>query len=120
MGFHHLKFLFGQGTGLVQYLVRDGPLADVVEQGQSRVKADLQRGQYRNHRGGRENTEQAVGQVLKLYAVGRMVNEKLLPAENCKSFCHIHNYITSKNVFKCYRFPKTGFTFVLSFDTLSV
>ena len=73
-------------------------LADIVEQGQGGVKPYLCYGQRWNHCGGRENAEQAIGQILKLHTVGRMVNEKLLPAENCKSFFHIHGHITSINV----------------------
>ena len=94
MGFHHLKFFFGQRTGFVEDFRRDGPLADVVEQGQGRIHPYLRYSQRRNDCGGGKNAEQAAGQVLKLYAVGRVVNEKLLPAEDFKCRFYVQFYIT--------------------------
>ena len=49
MGLHHLKLLFGQGAGLIEDFLRDGPLSHIMEQGQGGVQPDLQCGQDRDN-----------------------------------------------------------------------
>lgn len=95
MGLHHLKFFLGQRIGLVENLRGDGPLINIMEQGQGGVQPDLQCGQGRDNSSGGADPQQAVGQVLELYAVGCMVNEQLLPAQDGKGLFHIHSHITS-------------------------
>lgn len=84
VGLHDLKFLLGQVSGLIEDFLRDGPLAHIVEQGESGIEPNLLCGQRRNDSRGGKGTQKPLRQVFKLYAVGRVVNEKLLPAQNSK------------------------------------
>ena len=84
VGLHHLKFLRGQVTRLVENFLRDGPLAHVMEQGQGGVEPDFRHSQRWNDSGSGKGTQKLSGQVFKLYAVGSVVHEKLLPAQDSK------------------------------------
>ena len=82
MGLHHLKLLFGQGAGLIENFLRDGPLAHVMEQGQGGVEPDFRHSQRWNDSGGGKGTQKLFRQVIKLYAVGSVLHEQLFPAQD--------------------------------------
>lgn len=84
MGLHNLKFFTGQVSRFVENFLRDSPLAHVMEQGERGIELNFLCGQRRNDGGGGKDTQKPLRQVFKLYAVGRVVNEKLLPAQNSK------------------------------------
>ncbi len=85
VGLHDLKFLLGQMPRFIENFLRDGPLAHIMEQGESGIELNLLCGQRRNDGGGGKGTQKLLRQVFELYAVGGVVNEKLLPAQDSKS-----------------------------------
>ena len=80
VGLHNLKFLLGQVPRLIEDFLRDGPLAYIMEQSEGGIELNLLCGQRWNNSGGGKDTQKPLRQVFKLYAVGRVVNEKLFPA----------------------------------------
>lgn len=77
---HDLKFLLGQVSRFVEDFLRDGPLANIMEQGKRGIEPNFLCGQRRNDGGGGKGTQKPFRQVFKLYAVGGVRNEKLFPA----------------------------------------
>ena len=93
VGLHDLKFLLGQVPRFIENFLRDDPLAHVMEQSEGSVELNLLCGQRRNDSSGGKGTQKPLRQVFKLYAVGRVVNEKLLPAQDSK--CGFYVQISS-------------------------
>ena len=85
VGLHNLKFLLGQVPRFIEDFLRNGPFTHIMEQGESGVELNLLCGQRRNDSSGGKGTQKPLRQVFKLYAVGRVVNEKLLPPQDSKS-----------------------------------
>ena len=90
VGLHNGKFLFGQPARLVEDFLRNAPLAHVMEQGQGGIKLYLSHSQRRDDSRSGKGTQKLSGQVFKLYAVGSMVHEQLLPAQDSKCGFYIH------------------------------
>ena len=100
MSLHNGKFLLGQSPGLVEDFLRDGPLAYVMEQGQGGIELDFGRSQRRNDSGGGEGTQGPLCQAFKLHAMGSMVHEQLLPAQDGKCRFNVQFCFTSTSI-KC-------------------
>lgn len=84
MRFHDAELLRSQCAGFVQDLLGDILFPNVVQRGQGRIPLDFQPGQRGDHADGGKNKEHLLRQMLKLGAVGGMLDQERRPVQHSR------------------------------------